>query len=236
MVRASNPNLLMLEAAVERLGAMVDEFVFLGGCATGLLIEDLAAPPIRETIDVDVIVRVLTKGEYYALADRLHRQGFKEDTSDDAPICRWTDGVVLLDVMPVDPSILGFGNEWYAPAMESAVEISLPGGKSIRMVSAPYFLVTKLEAFEQRGEGDYQMSHDIEDIVAVMDGRPLIVEEVNQSEMKLRDSLRESFHELLNTYRFIDAVSGHMPTDEVSQARVPVILERMSQISKLKKL
>ena len=62
----SNPNLLMLEVAVVSLGVMLDEFVFLGGVATGLLIDDVAAPPIRETIDVDVIVQVLSKREYYA--------------------------------------------------------------------------------------------------------------------------------------------------------------------------
>ncbi len=80
-----NPNLALLELAVDSLDALVDEFVFLGGCATGLLMNDAAAPPIRETIDVDVIVHVLSKSEYYALAERLRERGFSEDSSDDAP-------------------------------------------------------------------------------------------------------------------------------------------------------
>jgi hypothetical protein len=119
MKRLNNPNLQMLETAVHRLGALVDEFVFLGGCATGLLIMDPAAPPIRETIDVDVIVQVLSRAEYYALAERMRDLGFKEDTRDDAPICRWTDGQVILDVMPTDPAIFSFGNQWYAPAIST---------------------------------------------------------------------------------------------------------------------
>jgi hypothetical protein len=49
---------------------------------------------------------------------------------------------------------------------ENAVHIQLPSGKSIKMVSAAYFLITKLEAFDGRGAGDYLMSHDIEDIIA----------------------------------------------------------------------
>lgn len=168
MNRVSNTNLLLLEDAVVRLGVLLDEFVFLGGCATGLLIDDVAAPPVRETIDVDVIVQVLTKGEYYALSDRLRQQDFREDNSDGAPICRWTDGRVILDVMPTNPDVLGFGNDWYAPAITHAIEMELPSGKEIRVVSAPYFLITKLEAFDGRGAGDYQMSHDMEDIVAVL--------------------------------------------------------------------
>ena len=213
------------------LGDVVKEFVFLGGCATGLLIVDVAAPPIRETVDVDVIVQVLTRAEYYALSDRLRGAGFKEDTRDGAPICRWTNGRVLLDVMPTDPAILGFGNAWYAAAMEQAQDIELPSGQSIRLITSPYFLMTKLEAFAGRGAGDHQMSHDMEDLIAVVDGRPLIVEEVEQSEPTLRESLAQRFRELLADHRFTDSVSGHLPTDAVSQARAPLVLDRIKKIA-----
>ena len=231
MNRVINPNLPLLEIAVDSLGSLVDEFVFLGGCAAGLLINDVAAPPVRETIDIDVIVQVLSRGEYYALSERLRELGFREDASNDAPICRWTNGSVILDVMPTDPALLGFGNVWYQAAMEHAIEMGLSNGKSIRVVSSPYFLITKLEAFEGRGAGDYQMSHDIEDIVAVIDGRSVIVEEVGDSVAELRSVLAERFRVLLNNSRFVDAVSGHMPTNEASQARVPVVIDRMRQIA-----
>lgn len=49
MARIQNPNIEILEMAVARLGALADEMVFLGGCATGLLITDkavLSAPKI----------------------------------------------------------------------------------------------------------------------------------------------------------------------------------------------
>lgn len=57
MVRAQNPNLDILLIAVKQLAELSDEMVFLGGCATGLLITDPAAPPIRVTRDVDAIVQ-----------------------------------------------------------------------------------------------------------------------------------------------------------------------------------
>lgn len=71
----------------------------------------------------------------------------------------------------------------------------------------------------------------MEDIVAVLDGRPVIVGEVRQSVSELRTALAERFRDLLNEQRFVDAVSGHMPTDEASQARVPVVIDRMRQIA-----
>jgi len=96
---------------VEQLGDIADQMVFVGGCATGLLITDLAAPPIRVTRDVDAIVQVTSRADYYQLSKELRSQGFSEDMSDDAPICRWVADNVILDVMPLDTDILGFGNE-----------------------------------------------------------------------------------------------------------------------------
>ena len=65
MPEVNNPNLLILEMAADKLGPLVDRVVFLGGCATGLLITDPAAPPMRTTIDVDVIVEVASLSGYH---------------------------------------------------------------------------------------------------------------------------------------------------------------------------
>lgn len=42
MPKVDDPNIEMLEIAVERLGILIDDLVFLGGCATGLLLTDPA--------------------------------------------------------------------------------------------------------------------------------------------------------------------------------------------------
>ena len=233
MARRQNPNLQILEIAVEQLGELADEMVFLGGCATGLLITDPAAPPIRVTRDVDAIVQVTSRSDYYQLSEKLRERGFREDISEEAPICRWTHGNLILDVMPTDSRILGFGNKWYAVAVEHTEIKELPSGKVIRMVSAPYFLITKLEAFDGRGHGDYLLSHDIEDIIAVVDGRQELLDEVRNADTTLVNELSKRFTKLLQDDRFVDSVSGHMPTDETSQARVHISLEIISEISKL---
>jgi len=234
MVRQQNPNLEILEFAIEQLDELANEMVFLGGCATGLLITDPASPPIRVTKDVDAIVQVVSKADYYQLASKLRKKGFKEDTSDDAPLCRWVTRNVILDVMPTDAAILGFGNAWYTAAAANAEKIALSSGKEIHMVSAPYFLITKLEAFGGRGNGDYLMSHDIEDIIAVIDGRPEIVSEVRKTESVLAKELSKRFQNLLQDNQFVYAVSGHMPTDETSQSRVSIILNTIKKLSEVK--
>ncbi len=163
MQNANDPNLAMLELVVGRLGELVDEMVFLGGSATGRLLTDASAPPVRVTKDVDVIAEVASLSDYCTLAERLRGRGFVEDQSEGAPICRWTGSGVMLDVMPSNPDVLGFGNEWYRPALDAAESIELPSGTQIRLVSAPFFLATKLAAFDGRGGGDYLISHDIEE-------------------------------------------------------------------------
>lgn len=146
-----NPNIEILERTVQLLGSLADEMVFLGGCATGLLLTDPAAPPIRGTLDVDVITEVASIAEYHRLSEKLRKIGFVEDLSPNAPICRWKTKEVILDVMPTNPQILGFGNQWFSPAFKMAEPVALPSGKRIRMLPAPYFLATKLEAFNDRG-------------------------------------------------------------------------------------
>lgn len=233
MDKVKNPNLEIMMLAVNQLGIVADEMVFVGGCATGLLITDEAAPPIRATKDVDVIVQVTSISEYYLLSEKLRKQGFTEDMSEDAPMCRWINDKVILDVMPTEPSILGFGNQWYIPAMKSAALVLLPSGRTVRMVSAPYFLMTKLEAFKGRGNDDYLTSHDIEDFIAVVDGRPELLGEVKQSEHEFKTELSSRCNKLVEDNRFTEAVSGHMPTDETSQLRVARTIEIISEISRL---
>ncbi|MCP4186264.1 MAG: hypothetical protein GY763_01545 [Gammaproteobacteria bacterium] len=230
MDRLQNPNIEILSLAVEQLENLTDEFVFLGGCATGLLITDKAAPPIRVTRDVDAIVQVVSRAEYYRLSERLRNKGFSEDSSDGAPLCRWVSDAVILDVMPTNMEILGFGNEWYESAIEYATVFPLTESKNIQLVSTPYFLMTKLEAFDGRGQNDYMLSHDIEDIVAVIDGRPELLAEIEQSSSDLKVALSNRFRELRSDSRFIDAVYGHMPGDIATQNRVPAILNKINQI------
>ena len=226
-----SPNIDILINALRLLGSLADEMVFLSGCATGLLLTDPAAPSIRVTEDVDPIVEVASLTEYYRLADSLRERGFIEDKSSEAPICRWRAKGLVLDVMPTNPEMLGFGNRWFGPSAAAAVSIELYPGRLIRMVTAPYFLATKLEAFDGRGNRDYVISYDMEDIIALIDGRVEIVDEVMHSRNDLKSYLAHRFAVLLEHPRFIEALPGHLPPDRASQCRLPMIMNRIRQIA-----
>lgn len=226
-------NLALVEAVADRLGSLKDRVVFLGGAATGLLLSDPGASPVRPTKDVDVIVEVGSRMEYQALEKELQSLGFKPDQSGGAPLCRWLIDGMILDVMPTDPSLLGFSNRWYPEAMREAVAHRLPGGIEIRVVSAPYFLATKLEAFLGRGGGDFMGSHDLEDVISLLDGREEVVAEVRASTPKLQGYLAEVFGNCLANSRFAGAVQGNLPPDRASQARFPMLMARIQSLHRL---
>jgi hypothetical protein len=229
MRRHLDQNIERVLAVARQLGELAQEVVFVGGAATGLLVTDPAIPDVRPTIDVDVIVEVISHVDYFRLQERLREKGFRESMQEEV-ICRWKYKEILLDVMPTDERILGFSNRWYAEAFRNPQDIVIDG-MAIKLIRALYFLGTKLEAFYGRGKADYMASHDMEDLITVLDGRVEIVEEVQQSEEGIKRYLAEQFRRLLEKDEFLDALPGHLAPDEASQQRLPIVEDRMRQIA-----
>jgi hypothetical protein len=180
-----DPNRALFESVVRLLGPVLDDLVFVGGCTTGLFVTDSVAGGIRSTKDVDAIVDVTSYAEYTSLAERLRALGLAEDSTPGAPLCRWRREALIVDVMPIDASVLGFSNRWYPAAIETA-QFWRIAGHDVRIVTPALFIATKLEAFRGRGRGDIFASHDLEDIVTVVDGRPEIVAEVGGADAEVR--------------------------------------------------
>lgn len=218
-----------------RLGELCNEVAFVGGCITGLLITDKAAPDVRFTVDVDCIINVLTKHEYHSISEKLRNKGFKEMSFGNHPICRWDCDGILIDVMPIDKSVLGFSNRWYKDAQNNAFHQDLSNSKTIKVISAPYFLATKLEAFKDRGKQDYLLSHDLEDIIAVIDGRPDIVSDISNTENNLKKYLSTEFNTLTNNPQFMQALPGHLNYSSESEERKKIVEDRIKAIIELGK-
>lgn len=207
-------NLMQLEEIAVALDDLLPKVVFVGGSTTALFVDEAAYFGIRKTDDVDVIVNVTTLVAYQKLSDELRRLGFKEDTN--GPICRWkfitSTGAVTLDVMPIDEKILGFSNRWYEEAIHEASEFTLPNKKVIHLVSPIYLIATKFEAFAGRGEGDY-FSHDLEDIVFVMENRERMIFELLDSKPALKAYFSEQAISLLND-DFLNVLPGLLNNPE----------------------
>ncbi len=233
-MKIQNPNIENVERIATALGALRDQVILVGGCACGLLLSDTAAPPARVTYDVDLVAQVIGLNGYHQLKKQFSKLGFKRDSmSPDAPICRWLLGAVEVDLMPSDPTILGFSNPWYPLAIQTAQLHTLPNGISLRVIAAPAFMATKFAAFAGRGRGDFMASHDLEDIINLVDGRVELADEIAQSAIELRTYLVEQCKALLSTPAFLDALPGLIAPDAFQDAQVAKVTLRLKHIASL---
>ena len=132
--------------------------------------------------------------------------------------------------MPTVQDILGFANRWYKPGFEAALCTALPSGLVLRHLSAPYFMATKLEAFKDRGNNDVYLSHDLEDIMTVLEGRAAVAREVADASAPVRQHVAQAAATLLQMPAFHNALPGLLSDPE----REPTVKARLAQIARLK--
>lgn len=226
-----DPNIAKVELIAAALGNLREQLVLVGGCAAGLLLTDPAAASARVTFDVDLVAEVAALASYYALEKQFARLGFVRDISPEAPICRWRMGALEVDLMPMDSRVLGFANRWYPIVVATAQVCALPSGTSIRLIAAPAFVATKFEAFADRGGGDMLASHDLEDIVNVIDGRPGLRDEVAAARHDLRTYVSAQCTRLLQSSAFLDALPGLVFPDAAHAARLDILKDRIGQLA-----
>lgn len=223
-------NIRLLQFVAKKLGVLLEEVVFLGECTTSLFITDTASPDVRYTLDVDCIIDVISSSQYYQFESNLMKQGFKKSMQDEVT-CRWHYDDVILDVMPTDEKVLGFSNRWYKSAMKNSVKHSIAADLQINTVTSPYFLATKLEAFKSRGNMDFLVSHDFEDIVSIIDGRSELIDEIEQSDQDVKGYLTGTFQNIYEQHAFHDSLPGHfIQYGSLADDRITLFLARVEQI------
>ncbi len=222
----------LLELAADILGPLVDEVVFVGGATVHLWLTEPAAPPVRATDDVDVICDVSSYGQYQALAKRL-RERELDEAMDEPVICRWRHrgSGLAIDVMPTSEEVLGFSNPWYELGIATAVEHTLPSGKTIRAIAPPVVVATKLAAWRGRGAGDVLASLDVHDIVVLIDGRPELIDELAAQPAELHEYVARELAALrdVNYFEYVvqAAVVGY---GEVADQRFGIVSQRLDEI------
>lgn len=132
-----------------RLSGVPFEFAFLGGSVLTLFVTDKSADAIRVTKDVDIVMSIRTRKEYHMADSELELRGFRHDTREGAPICRWILDDVTVDVLPIREDVLGWKSRWFEESLAAAETIQI-GASLVRIVTPPYFVALKLEAFEDQ--------------------------------------------------------------------------------------
>ena len=218
----------MIKKVARALGDdLLEEVAFVGGSATALLVSDEAVlPGIRMSDDVDLIVDVVGHVGWAQFQERLRERGFSHNPMDKI-ICRMRLDGLIVDFMPDDEDILGFGNRWYKSALTSAQSYRLAEDVAIRLVAPAYFVATKLEAYKGRGDSDPRFSRDMEDILTVLDGRVELTDEIKSSEEDVRTYIADEIRILMRQDVFQEAVVAIVR----EEGRSRIVLERLDAIA-----
>lgn len=199
-------NITRIKAVNNALGELKDKVVFVGG-ATVSLYPERQFFEARVTDDIDVIVEIINYQGRTELEEKLRALGFAHDI-ESAVVCRYKINGIIVDIMPTDDPSIGFSTKWYPEGFRHAIDYAIDEDNLVKILSAPYFIATKLEAFKDRGEGDGRTSQDFEDIIFVLENRNSVWEEMENTESVLRYYLKAEFKSLLNNpyiFEWIDS-------------------------------
>ena len=227
----TDPNILMVEIIVEGLGDLINQFVFVGGSIVSLYVEDKAVREVRPTQDVDCVVKLRGYTNYHLLEQELSKKGFNYSQNEGDPICRKIYKGILVDVMPTDEKVLGFSNLWYLEGIKNKIKVKLPSQKEIFIFPLPYFIACKLEAFKARGGNDPRLSHDMEDIMTILDGLSSLDKLALADDMVV-GYLKKNFKQLLSDSLFLECISCHIEAGPINKARTLKLINQLKKFIK----
>lgn len=214
-----SPSIAPIVSIAVALGPWRERVVFIGGAIAPLLQTEPPFPHVRPTDDVDAVATTVKYTEHAQLEQFLRDAGFRhagvmgtDHRTQHAH--RWVSPAgVLFDLVPSGEHLGASGNKWDAIALEAAVR-TVVGGVEIRHVNAPGFLVLKWAAYLDRGANKPMDSEDIEDIVALLVSRPLIVEEIAAASGHIGRFLKDRAAEFISDADFADSLDAHLNNAE----------------------
>jgi hypothetical protein len=107
----------------------------------------------------------------------------------------------------------------------------LAGEEEIKILSAPCYLATKFEAFNDRGK-DYRTSHDFEDIIFVLDNRSTLVAEVKDARPEIQAFLKSEFKKI-NDSKYRDELFSVHLDPYIRDERFAIVLEKTEQLANM---
>lgn len=218
-----NVNTYMVGKIARALGPLRDAVVFVGGATVNFYVADHYANDVRPTKDVDLVLEVLSFGELETLRENLIKLEFYQTIEDDVP-CRFGFEGISVDVMSTKSVGWAPANPWFELGYQHAISREIDG-MTIKILTLPFFLATKLAAFRSRST-DPRTSRDLEDLTFLLDIHPTWELEMQASPPILRTFLKAQFQWMLGDARLLEGIEGNLPPDRQA-ARLALLVKRM---------
>ena len=206
-----NPHIVLLQETTKLLTPeILESIVFIGGATVSLHFDQASTLDVRSTRDVDFLVDVVSLVQYQKICQKIADCGFKQSIEPspygDDLICRYTsaDGLLIIDILPVDTTMLGWGkSRWFEETVREAESYLLPNGTNILRATPVNLVATKLEAFINRGKDDLLASKDAADIVNLFAGRNSLVMEIAAAYPDKRSYIQQSMKKMREQRDFV---------------------------------
>ena len=219
-------NIGVVAEVAEGLQHYREQVVFVGGAVISLYTDDPAADEIRPTKDIDFTVNIVDVGGFNKTIEELGKLGFHPDPFG-VSICSYTYKKYPIDIIPAENSAFGSTNRWYKIGFEDLWKVSVKG-QEIYILSAPCFLATKFEAFNNRGN-DYRTSHDIEDIIYIIDNITTIVNEIAKCDKRILEFIRSEFQKIIDKGLLEELLVTHIHP-LIIEERINLVKEKITNI------
>lgn len=219
-------NIGVVAEVAKALAELKNQMVFVGGAVVSLYADDPAADEIRPTADIDMTINLMNFSNWAKMQERLAELNFYPDPFGHA-ICSYKYKDIPVDIMPAEEGPLGPSNKWYIVGFNDLWKITVKD-EEIQILSAPVYLATKFEAYNNRG-GDYRTSHDFEDIIYVLDNRIHIVPEIENAHKEIKKFLKKEINKILSSKFLEEILSSHIHPLMIDE-RYPIVLGKMKQI------
>lgn len=222
-------NVGVVAKIAEGLKELNKNVIFVGGAVVSLYTDDPAADEIRPTADVDFTVNIanLTNlSVWEEFTEKLKILGFSPDPFGHA-ICSYKFMDIPVDIMAPEDGPLGPSNRWYKKGFNNVQQVTVKD-EIVNILSAPYYIATKFEAFNDRGK-DFRTSHDMEDIIYILDNRTTIVEEIIDAEDEVKNFIISELKSLKSKGILEEVLTSHIHPIMLEE-RLPIVEEKIEMI------
>lgn len=221
-------NNAIIERVANALGELNEKVIYVGGATVSLYINDPAADDVRPTKDVDISIKVASFVELEDIREQLTDKGFIQSSDLDV-ICRFRLEDILVDVMATKPIAWAPANPWFEKGFEK-LEKTKVNDITIQIMPLTFFLASKFTAFHDRGGNDPRFSHDLEDIIYIIDNRTdwhQIL--INEQDQEVKEFLINEFRNILTSNKIQEAILGNL-FYETQDKRFSIIMDKINQV------
>lgn len=217
-------NRFAIKTIAEALNDLNEQVVYVGGAVISMYIDDLAAEDVRPTMDVDLSMEIVSLSQLENIRQQLTQLGFSQ-SGEDKVICRFRYKDIKVDVMSTKEIGWAPANPWFATGHKKSETFNI-NGTEIRCLPWPYFLASKFSAYLSRGKNEPRASHDIEDIVYIMNYCSNFEHQILQSHGEVKDFLKTCFEQICTNTNLQEAVLANL-SHENQQYRFDKIMTKL---------